>query len=40
LAAAVGREGRPRVDPWWFYFEEAGAEPGGLLALLRAEVLK
>ena len=40
LAAAMGRAGGTRFDPWWFYFEEAGAEPGALLAVLRAEVLK
>ena len=40
LAASVGRPGGAHFDPWWFYFEEAGAEPGALLALLRAEVLK
>jgi tetratricopeptide (TPR) repeat protein len=40
LAVAVGLEGGRRFDPWWFYFDEAGAEPGALLAVLRAEVLK
>jgi tetratricopeptide (TPR) repeat protein len=40
LLATLERPERARFDPWWFYFEEAGAEPGALLAGLRAEVLK
>jgi tetratricopeptide (TPR) repeat protein len=28
------------VDPWWVYFEEAGAENASRIAMMRAEVIK
>ena len=36
LAPATSRS----VDPWWLYFEEAGAENALKIGLMRAEVLK
>ena len=40
VSVMLARTGAAVVEPWWLYFEEAGADDAVRVALLRAEFLK